>query len=215
MNQPRHGTRFLGPAALAAALLFAWLAWCVRPGHSVAFDTTVRATVHSWASPALTEAMRFVTDLGSHYFLVPLGVLLVWRWVAIGRRRQALLFASAILSAELFTQLFKLVFHRPRPEVFFGLAPAETNSYPSGHAFASTVFYGLLAALLSAGETSARKRRAIRIAGMFLPLAIGFSRVYLGFHYPSDVLGGYAAAVVWLWAGRWLSVARLTPPEST
>ena len=220
MSHTRNRTRPLWVAASAASLLFARLAWCVRPGEAVGFDTTVRATVHSWASPALTSAMRFVTNLGSHYFLVPLGLLLVWRWVATGRRGQALVFASAALSAELFTQLFKLVFHRPRPEVYFGLAPAETYSYPSGHAFVSTVFYVLLAALLTAGKPSGRQRIAIRIAGVVLPLAIGLSRIYLSFHYPSDVLGGYACAVVWLcctklWSGLSVSTLVITSPEST
>jgi len=139
--------------------------------------------------------MRLITMLGSEYFLVPLAVILVWRWEKRGERKAAYLLVAGSLSAEVAAQLLKALIHRPRPEVFFGLVPTETYSFPSGHAFVPAVYFGILAGILAAG---ARWRAAVVVMAAFL----GFSRVYLGYHYPSDVVAGWALAVVWLalWA---------------
>jgi len=182
----------------AAALFFTLLARWVLSGASMPFDTAIRAAVHAWASPPLTAVMLAVTSLGAEFSMLPLGAILVWHWAATGRRRLAVHFAVLSLSAELLSQLLKLVFGRPRPPVFFGLSPAETYSFPSGHAFVATVFYGLTAMVFMAGEPSRRKRTAMAAAACLGSLAIGFSRIYLGYHYASDVVGGWAAAIVWL-----------------
>jgi len=182
----------------AGVLFFTLLARWVLSGASMPFDTAIRAAVHAWASPPLTAVMLAITSLGAQFSMVPLGAILVWHWAATGRRRLALHFAVLSLSAELLSQLLKLAFARPRPPVFFRLSPAETYSFPSGHAFVATVFYGLAAMVFLAGEPSRRKRAAIAAAAWLASLAIGFSRIYLGYHYPSDVLGGWAAAIAWL-----------------
>ncbi len=189
--------------ALAAALLFVLLARWVLAGGSLPFDLRIRDTVHAWASPPATHALLAVTMLGSEWVMLPLGAVLVWRLATIGRARQAILFAVVSLAAELVSQLLKFALHRPRPEVFFGLSPAETYSFPSGHAFVGTVFYGFLAAILMTLERSRRKRGWIAAAAVLTSFLIGFSRVYLGYHYPSDVLGG------WTCAAGWLALARL------
>jgi undecaprenyl-diphosphatase len=88
----------------------------------------------------------------------------------------------------------KYAFHRARPEPFFAMAP-ETYSFPSGHALFSTCFYGALAGLLAANVKGASLRAAIWVAAGMLVLAIGLSRVYLGVHYPTDVIGGYLVAI--------------------
>jgi undecaprenyl-diphosphatase len=190
--------KYLLGGLVAATLSFLLLACWVLSGGSMPFDLWLRAAVHGWASPALTRGMLAVTMLGSERFLLPLGAILVWRLLATGRRRQAILLPVAGLSAELFSQMLKLALHRLRPETFFGLPPAETYSFPSGHAFVSTVFYGLLASILMAGENSRRKRAGIVAIAVLAASAIGLSRVYLGYHYPSDVLGGWACAAAWL-----------------
>jgi undecaprenyl-diphosphatase len=191
----------------AAALSFALLARWVLSGDAVPFDTGLRTAVHGWASPLFTASMLAITCLGSEWFLAPVGAILVWHWAATGRRRTAVRLAVFTLGAEGLAQLLKLALRRPRPPVFFGLSPAETYSFPSGHAFVATVFYGLLASAITAGEPSPRKRAAVAAMALLLSLLIGFSRVYLGYHYPSDVLGGWAAAVWWLSLAR-LALAR-------
>lgn len=182
--------RFRLGAAPAAALAFALLARWVLAGESMLFDLRIRGAVHAWASPVLTGAMLAVTMLGSEWVMLPLGAVSVWCLATKGRGRQAILLAVGGLGAESVSALLKLAFHRPRPPVFFGLSPAENYSFPSGHAFVATVFYGLLAGILL--ESSRRWRWIAPV------LTIGFSRVYLGYHYPTDVLGGWACAAIWL-----------------
>jgi membrane-associated phospholipid phosphatase len=142
--------------------------------------------------------MRMVTTSGSEIVLVPWGLFLIWRWTREGRRKDALLFLAVVLGAEVVTQSVKLLIHRSRPEVLYSLPPAGTYSYPSGHAFVSTVFYGILASILTARPYSNRAKIGIWIATAVLLVGIGFSRVYLGYHFASDVIGGYSGAIAWL-----------------
>jgi undecaprenyl-diphosphatase len=91
----------------------------------------------------------------------------------------------------------KYAFHRERPPVFFGTEPAS-YSFPSGHALCSFCFYGVMAGLIAARVRSPALRIAVWALAALLVIAIGVSRVYLGMHYPSDVIGGYLAAAVWV-----------------
>lgn len=191
--------------AALAAVFFAWLASEVSRGNTMGFEMAIRSAVHSWASPALTNAMLGVTSLGEPWFLIPLGLLLAAVLARRGRRHAAIALAAAAVGGQLLDQILKAAFHRVRPDAFFGLPQPENYSFPSGHAMASTCFYGALAAILAAGGA----RKAVCWAvGAAAPLLIGFSRVYLGVHYPTDVLGGYAAAIVWL-----MIVFRVFPPQ--
>ena len=188
--------RYLLAVALVTALLFLLVSRWVLADESMAFDLWIRGTVHSWASPFLTKVMLGITMLGSERVMLPLGTVLVWQLATLRHRHQAILLAAGGLGAELVSQLLKLAFHRLRPPVFFGLAPAETYSFPSGHAFVGTVFYGLLAGILA--QLYCRRRVEAIALAVLTVLLVGFSRVYLGYHYPSDVLGGWACAAGWL-----------------
>jgi len=188
----------LALVTVLALILFVWLAREVTRGDAMRLDTPIRNAVHARSSPPLTAMMRGVSLIGSEVVLVPLGVILVWRLVAAKRRRAAVVFGVAALGAEALDQIMKLLFDRPRPEPFFGLASPITHSFPSGHAMVSCCFFGVLAMILAAREPSRARRISIFAAAAILVALMGFSRVYLGFHYPTDVLAGYAAAVVWL-----------------
>jgi len=183
--------RVRAAAAVAGLLVFGAIAYPLLRGEAIGFDLPVRAAIHGWASPALTAVMRLITTLGSEYFLLPLGAILVWHLEKRGARQAAYLLVAGSLSAEAVLQLLKALIHRPRPELFFGLVHAETYSFPSGHAFVPAVFFGILAGILTAGAPW-------RVAVVALAALLGFSRVYLGYHYPSDVIAGWALAVVWL-----------------
>jgi undecaprenyl-diphosphatase len=188
--------------AAAALLLFAWLADQVFHRATIQFDATVRDGVHSFASPALTWFFRVVTQFGSEKFLIPFGAFVVWRLVKAGRRRGAILFAVAAAGAEALDFFLKLLFRRTRPEVFFGLTAPHTYSFPSGHSMLSACFFGVLAALVTVRMASFARRAAVWAGAGFATLLIGLSRIYLGVHYPSDVLAGYAAAVIWVLSVR-------------
>jgi undecaprenyl-diphosphatase len=91
----------------------------------------------------------------------------------------------------------KYIYHRTRPTAYFGMAP-HSYSFPSGHALCSFCFYGVMAGLLNARIKSLAWRLLIWLAAVALVIAIGLSRIYLGVHYPSDVVAGYLAATVWV-----------------
>ena len=189
-------------AALAALLLFAWMGREVLLHQAMGFDAAVRGGLHALASPALTRFFETVTWLGSEVFLVPFGVLVVWRLAAARRRRAAVLFALVALGGEGLAEILKLAFHRGRPEPFFGYPLPGTYSFPSGHAMLTLCFFGVLAALLAPRLRSLAGRAAVWLAAAALALTVGLSRIYLGVHYPSDVAAGYCAAIVWVAAVR-------------
>ena len=193
------------PAA-AALLFFAWLAQQVRHAGTQQVDERIRMLVHADASPALTAAMRGFSLIGQPAVLITLGARVMFWLVRTGRVRTALLFALTVAGAEVLDQLLKLLFHRPRPATFFGLAEPMGYSFPSGHSLVSFAFFGALA-VAAAARTESRTRWLYYIGAAIPIAAIGLSRIYLGMHYPSDVLGGWAAAAVWLFsvtlAWRW------------
>jgi undecaprenyl-diphosphatase len=191
---------FVGAAG--ALILFGWLAQHVARHATIQFDTVIRDGLHAHASPSLTLAFRTITYLGSELVLVPVVALVVWRLMRRGRRQAATLLVLATAGAEVLDTLLKLIFRRTRPAVFFGLVAPQSYSFPSGHSMLSACVYGVIAAVLTARMTSRGKSAAIWAAAVFLALAIGTSRIYLGVHYPSDVAAGYAAAVIWVAAVR-------------
>jgi undecaprenyl-diphosphatase len=200
---------FLGLLAAAAALLFfAWLAEEILNGGTRRFDDAIRLLLHQHASPALTSAMRAASFIGSPVFLIPLGILVVALFLRQGRPVTARLFVITVIGGEVLDQILKLAFHRTRPVAFFGLPEPLGYSFPSGHALASCAFYGVLAAFAAARTESRARRWIYRIAAAMVIAIIGVSRIYLGVHYPSDVLGGYAAALVWVFTvasvRRWM-----------
>jgi undecaprenyl-diphosphatase len=197
----------LRPAIISAIALalFAALGAGISAGNTLAFDTLVRAAVHRGASPFLTALATGTSELGALAVLLPLsGVLLAGLWV-MGKRRPAAGFGAAMGGALLLNWLLKLAFHRSRPDPFFGVDP-ETFSFPSGHVLFSTCFYGALALVLASNRPP---RPALGVIAAALVCSIGWSRVYLGVHYPTDVAAGFFIAVSWLAA---LSAAGLFEP---
>jgi undecaprenyl-diphosphatase len=180
-----------------ALAVFVCLAIAVARGKTQAFDLAVRDAIHAWASTALTGAIEPATQLGGIWFLLPFGIVVAVWLLRTARRTECELFALAVAGAALVDQGMKLIFHRPRPEAFFGYPEPSTYSFPSGHSFVSYCFYLSLAEILIEPEWPRHRRRAFWIAAAALVLLIGFSRVYLGVHYPTDVIGGYTAAVAW------------------
>jgi len=184
--------------AVAALLLFLWLGEDVHTSRTQDVDNQVRTRVHAWASPALTRLMLRITQLGSTLTVTTLAVVTVVVFLKVKSKRATILLATDLAMALVLNTFLKDVFHRPRPQPFFGIPPPHTYSFPSGHALFSICFYGMLAALLSTRLKSQLGRVAVWIFAGLLVLAISFSRVYLGVHYPSDVVGGWAIALAWI-----------------
>jgi undecaprenyl-diphosphatase len=176
-------------AGTAALVCLIWLAAKVTVGAAMQFDETVRAAIHSAASPSLTRLFQYAALLGSQPVVigVPAGAALVL--FVRGRRDRAWLLLIAMAGAELLEYVLKIRIHRQRPAPFFGTLLPASYSFPSGHALLSLCCYGTLAAFNGA---------LLRIAAVALILGIGVSRVYLGVHYPTDVIAGYLAATAWM-----------------
>lgn len=183
--------------AASAAAAFVWLALAIPTAGPAPLDVPVRAAIHGLANPALTAAMKAATQLGGGWLLYPLGALIVGMLYREGRRREAAFFAVAVLGANLLDQGMKLIFHRRRPLPWFEYPQPDSYSFPSGHAFVSLCFYFSLAEILIEDEWPLGRRMAMWAAAGAITLTIGFSRAFLGVHYPSDVLAGYVAAIAW------------------
>lgn len=140
-----------------------------------------------------------VSLLGSIVLTVVLVIAIVWYLVKKDRWRAALV-AVAGLGGTLLDMLLKTIFHRGRPLVASEFIHRPSWSFPSGHAMESLVGYGILAYLLIAHVHGTAKRRAFVASTVILVALIGFSRVYLGVHYMSDVIGGFLAGGIWLLA---------------
>ena len=187
--------------AFGAALLFAWFSWVASLAAPPGFDIAGRNAVHAFAAPWLTLVMRGASLAGGGWGLWPVGIVVAVWLARAGRGRDAGLFAIAVIGANLVSESMKLFFHRPRPEPWFGYPLPTTYSFPSGHAFVSFCFCLCLAEILVDHDVDddwpAAGKAALWSAALGCTLTVGFSRVYLGVHYPSDVLGGYAAGIVW------------------
>jgi undecaprenyl-diphosphatase len=185
--------------ALGSVSLFAWLADEMLEGSTRAFDDAVRGALHAISSPGLTHAFRLITTLGSPVVLALLGVaaagFFAWRrwW------RGAVLLVVSMAGAGLLDLALKLTFHRKRPSAFFDYPLPRSYSFPSGHALFSLCFFATVAGLLSPRlPRQGVQRPLVWTVAALCVLLIGTSRVYLGVHYPSDVVAGYIAGLVWV-----------------
>ena len=192
----RGHARLLVLAAIAAAL-FCALALGVETNRVAGFDEAVRMEVHSLASPFLTRVAETVTWLGTLGVLALFGVVAVAVLLHAGRLDGAAMLTVTIVGSVALENGLKFSFQRVRPPPFFGSEPL-TYSFPSGHALFSLCFYCGLAAAATHSVQSCAVKTAIWVAAVLLVLAIGGTRVYLGVHYPSDVLGGYLVAIAWI-----------------
>jgi undecaprenyl-diphosphatase len=183
-------------AAMLSLFLFAWIAESISHDRARAFDLAVRMRVHEHASLGVTKAMIAISFLGGNGLtlaaIVALVVFLRFRW-----RRATLWLVVTILGALVLDLTLKYAFHRTRPVPFFVPLPL-TPSFPSGHALFSFCFYGVLAGLLAGRIRSRVARILIWTLAALLVGAIGLSRIYLGVHYPSDVIAGFLAATLWV-----------------
>ena len=192
--------------AIIALIFFGWLADEALEGDARWFDDATRAAVHQFASPLLTAIMRGFSFVGSTIALTAGTIIVVVRFAMRKWKREAKLFAITMIGAGLLNITLKLAFKRPRPVPFFNLSAPETYSFPSGHSLTSAVFFGALAAILTARIKSKRVRLGVWIVSAAMFLLIGLSRIYLGVHYTTDVIAGFAAALIWILVVRFVEM---------
>ena len=188
-----------------AALLagFGIVADEVTEGETLKFDNAVLMALRVPGDPAspigpswLPEAARDVTALGSFSVLTILVVGVVAFLVLVGNRRTALFLTASVLGGTIVSTILKILFDRPRPDLT-AVAEAFTASFPSGHATISAVVYLTLGAILA--EIAATRRLTIFLfsAAAFLTIIVGLSRIYLGVHFPTDVVAGWSIGSAW------------------
>lgn len=166
----------------------------------VQFDTRLANLLHSWATPAATAVFLVITQFGGPLVVILAVVttlLLAWRrwWLHLAA------WLVALGGGEVLNVVLKQLFQRPRPVFAHPLAGVLVDneySFPSGHALGSLITYGMMAYFAVLLLRTWRGRSALVSGAVLLVLLIGFSRLYLGLHYFSDVIAGYAAGGVWL-----------------
>lgn len=148
-------------------------------------------------SPRVEAAMMHLSALGSGVVTGLLVALVTIFFVLAGHWRYAILLCACSAGAGVVMTLLKGLFERPRPAFVTHLDPPGGLSFPSGHAMISAALYVTLATLIARTLERRRLRVYVVAAGAFLALLVGFTRVYLGVHYPTDVLAGWTLGLTW------------------
>lgn len=172
---------------------FAELADEVGEHEPFPFDEPILRFAESLHGDVLDRAFVFISEAGYAYGVVPFDILLIVALAWRGRLREGLFAGIAIIGSALLNLATKQIFARDRPGLWESIAPETTFSFPSGHAMGSATLAWVL--LLLAWHTRWRWPMAVGVAAF--AVSVAFSRVYLGVHYPSDILAGWAAASVW------------------
>jgi undecaprenyl-diphosphatase len=145
----------------------------------------------------LEEAVRDITGLGSMIVLVLVTAGVIFYLLLIARRREALLILIAVGGGQILSSLLKLGIDRPRPELVPHLAEVQTLSFPSGHAMMAAATYLTLGSLLAGIAPGRATKSYVLAVAVLITLMVGLSRIYLGVHWPSDVLAGWCAGFAW------------------
>lgn len=208
----------------AGVWAFATLASEVKEGETYGFDREVLLAMRRpgdlapIGSLAVQEAARDITALGG-ISVLGLVTLITAGFLALdGKKHMAYFLLISIAGGTLVSVLLKNVFQRPRPEIVPHLMYAASSSFPSGHSMMSAITYLTLGALLARSQERKRLKAYFLLVAALLSLLVGVTRVYLGVHWPTDVLAGWMAGAVWAllsWLiARWLQGRRALEPEA-
>jgi undecaprenyl-diphosphatase len=190
-NASRPQWRFIAALVTLTGVWLGMLLW----GGGGPLDRAIYEALYSGNRPTLVIVARMFTALGQPTVLIAAGVLCalgLWHW---GRGRLAVLLVLIVTIGRALSEAQKYWIARVRPDIEPHLVVVKTSSFPSGHATSSMIFYLALALALTAGT---RWQRIAAGAAVLLSLLIGTSRVMLGVHWPSDVIGGWAFGLLWV-----------------
>ena len=189
-RQPSASWRLLAAAASLAVIWLAMLVWGGGP-----LDRSIYEALYAGERPALLTVAHLLTALGEPTVLIGACVLCaLWLWYA-GKGRLGLALLAIAMLGRVLSEAQKYWIARARPDLEPHLVVVKTQSFPSGHATSSMIFYLALALALGSGTRWARLATSVAI---ILSLLIGTSRVMLGVHWPSDVIGGWSFGMLWV-----------------
>jgi membrane-associated phospholipid phosphatase len=201
-----HGGRLvlLFLCLLAPLWVFVELADEVHELEVFYFDDPLLWRAHAMAGPALDRFFIFISAIGYQWGVVPVDIALTLGLLIARRWREATFAGVSFGGSALLNMATKQFFQRGRPTLWESIAPEHTFSFPSGHAMGSATL--AMVVVLLCWHTRWRWL-AVVLAGSFA-LLVGVSRIYLGVHYPSDILGGFAAGIAWV-SGVYLLLFRV------
>ena len=183
---------------IAGVVAFAQLAEVVMEGATQSLDEYGLRWINSHQSETLDHVMMEITSLGNFaVLLVMLLVVSAFLWLS-NHKISVVLLMLGVGGGYLANNVLKLAFDRDRPSVFEPVADVMTSSFPSGHAMVSTIAYLSVAYLVGRLEPKPAMRRVTWTLAIVIIILVAISRMYLGVHYPSDVIGGIVAGVAWL-----------------
>ena len=197
--------------ALAVILIVAGGAWSfvslaeeVGEGETERFDRSVVLALRNPADLSdpigplwLESVIRDITALGSNFVLAFITLSVIGFLLLMRQRGAALLVFVSVVGGALLGDLLKLIFERPRPDLVPHGAPVYTASFPSGHAMGAAVTYLTLGALLARIQVRRAVKGYFLTISVMLTLLVGLSRIYLGVHWPTDVLAGWSVGSAW------------------
>ncbi|MBT2657941.1 phosphatase PAP2 family protein [Bacillus sp. ISL-18] len=184
--------------SFVALLGFGIMALLVSKHTILTFDGNIISFIQGFEAPMLTTIMKFFSFIGGTIPVILISLFsIVFLYKVLKHRSELVLFIAVILGANVLFVTLKQLFHRARPDLH-RLAQASNYSFPSGHATMAFALYGVLTFLLWRHISTRLGRTLLIILSGFIIAAIGISRIYLGVHYPSDIIAGYFMSAFWL-----------------
>jgi len=208
-----RGTLLTVAGIMAGVWMFGWLADEVFEGSTRNFDRTLLLAMRSpglalLGPPWVQQGARDITALGSAAILGLLTAITAVYLALDGKRHMALFTCGSVAGGWVVSALLKDLFQRPRPDIVPYGVDFSSSSFPSGHSMMSAVTYLVLGALLARSQVRRSLKAYFLLVAVILTLMVGISRVYLGVHWPSDVVAGWTAGAVWALL-CWLVAQRL------
>jgi undecaprenyl-diphosphatase len=205
--------------AAGAIWAFLKLAGEMTEGETNAFDSKILLALRrpgDLADPigsrSVEESMRDITALGGITFLTLLTVVATLALLFHGKWKRAAVFAGTVVAANISSEVLKQVYDRPRPALVPHGSYVYSASFPSGHSTLAAATFLTLATVIASLEPRRSTKALTYVVAIALTIMVGFSRVYLGVHWPSDVLGGWFLGAAWALAA-WIVLNRVTGAE--
>ena len=197
MRKNRYSKFAVEMTIVASSIGLAYLSYLIGSGHYFSLDTGVAGFILNNRFPAVSNVMVYLTYLGNFYVEAAVAGLAAVLFARKKHFLKAIIILTSVLGGELIVGILKLYLQRPRPPAYYSLTHEPSYGFPSGHAFAAVSLYGLLLYLMfnKSGKTT---KNYAAVGWTMLAALIGFSRIYLGVHWTTDVLGGYTIGTAWV-----------------